>query len=81
VDHTAAQLAAVAAGAVTAGGGAAEQVCQRTGVRTLYLVRERLAAHKQDLILITTPGGSAHAVLDLVQLSHLTGPGPARAHG
>ncbi len=47
------------------------------GVRALYLVRERLAAHKQDLTLITAPGSSAHVVLDLVQLSHLTGPGPA----
>jgi serine phosphatase RsbU (regulator of sigma subunit)/anti-sigma regulatory factor (Ser/Thr protein kinase)/anti-anti-sigma regulatory factor len=40
------------------------------GVRALYLVRERLAVHKQELTLITTPGTSADIVLDLVHLSH-----------
>jgi anti-sigma regulatory factor (Ser/Thr protein kinase)/anti-anti-sigma regulatory factor len=46
------------------------------GVRALYLVRERLAAHKKDLTLITAPGSSAHVVLDLVHLSHLAGHRP-----
>jgi anti-sigma regulatory factor (Ser/Thr protein kinase) len=40
------------------------------GVRALYLVRERLAVHKQELTLITAPGTSADVVLDLVHLSH-----------
>jgi serine phosphatase RsbU (regulator of sigma subunit)/anti-sigma regulatory factor (Ser/Thr protein kinase)/anti-anti-sigma regulatory factor len=40
------------------------------GVRALYLVRERLAVHKQELTLITARGTSADVVLDLVHLSH-----------
>jgi serine phosphatase RsbU (regulator of sigma subunit)/anti-sigma regulatory factor (Ser/Thr protein kinase)/anti-anti-sigma regulatory factor len=40
------------------------------GVRALYQVKERLAAHAHDLTLITAPGSSAHVVLDLVHLSH-----------
>ncbi|MDQ2812602.1 MAG: SpoIIE family protein phosphatase [Actinomycetota bacterium] len=52
------------------------------GVRALYLVREKLLAHRQDLTLLTAPGSSPHLVLDLVHLSHvavLVRPGrPAR---
>jgi anti-sigma regulatory factor (Ser/Thr protein kinase) len=48
------------------------------GVRTLYLVRDRLAAHELDLTLITEPGSSAQLVLDLVHLSHRP---PAQALG
>jgi anti-sigma regulatory factor (Ser/Thr protein kinase)/anti-anti-sigma regulatory factor len=47
------------------------------GVRALYLVRDRLAAHELDLTLITEPGSSAQLVLDLVHLSHR----PAQALG
>jgi anti-sigma regulatory factor (Ser/Thr protein kinase)/anti-anti-sigma regulatory factor len=47
------------------------------GVRALYQVKERLAAHAQDLTLITMPGSSAHIVLDLVQLRHQGLAGPA----
>jgi serine phosphatase RsbU (regulator of sigma subunit)/anti-sigma regulatory factor (Ser/Thr protein kinase)/anti-anti-sigma regulatory factor len=43
------------------------------GVRALYLVREQLLAHHQALTLITTPGSSAHLVLDLVHLTHIGG--------
>jgi anti-anti-sigma regulatory factor len=48
------------------------------GVRALYLVKERLAVHKQELTLITAPGTSADIVLDLVHLSHRAqeDPGP-----
>jgi len=48
------------------------------GVRALYQVKERLAAHAHDLTLITAPGSSAHVVLDLVHLSHRSRHGPAR---
>ena len=41
------------------------------GVRALYVVSEQMAAHGQDLTLITAPGSAAHAVLDLVQLAHV----------
>ncbi len=41
------------------------------GVRALYLVRKQLMAHQQALTLITTPGSSTHAVLDLVRLAHV----------
>jgi hypothetical protein len=41
------------------------------GVRALYLVREKLLAHRQNLTLLTAPGSSAHVVLDLVHLSHV----------
>jgi anti-sigma regulatory factor (Ser/Thr protein kinase)/anti-anti-sigma regulatory factor len=44
------------------------------GVRVLYAVSEQMAANGQDLTLITAPGSSAHAVLDLVQLAHVAGP-------
>jgi len=44
------------------------------GVRALYQVRDLLAAHKQDLTLVTAVAGSARKVLDLVQLPHI-GPG------
>ena len=47
------------------------------GVRALYVVSEQMAAHGQDLILITAPGSAAHAVLDLVQLAHVAGPAPS----
>lgn len=41
------------------------------GVRALYLVRKQLMAHQQALTLITAPGSSTHAVLDLVRLAHV----------
>ena len=40
------------------------------GVRALYLVRDLLAAHKKDLILVAAAASSARMVLDLVQLPH-----------
>ncbi|MFY9928973.1 MAG: SpoIIE family protein phosphatase [Streptosporangiaceae bacterium] len=40
------------------------------GVSALYLVREQLAAHEQDLTLVTAPGSAAAVVLDLVRLPH-----------
>jgi serine phosphatase RsbU (regulator of sigma subunit)/anti-sigma regulatory factor (Ser/Thr protein kinase)/anti-anti-sigma regulatory factor len=43
------------------------------GVRALYAVSGQMAAHGQDLTLITTPGSAAHAVLDLVRLAHVAG--------
>jgi anti-sigma regulatory factor (Ser/Thr protein kinase)/anti-anti-sigma regulatory factor len=43
------------------------------GVQTLYAVSEQLAAHGQRLTLVTAPASAAHAVLDLVQLDHVTG--------
>jgi anti-sigma regulatory factor (Ser/Thr protein kinase)/anti-anti-sigma regulatory factor len=43
------------------------------GVRALYAVSGQMAAHGQDLTLITAPGSAAHAVLDLVQLAHVAG--------
>ncbi|HMD94246.1 MAG TPA: SpoIIE family protein phosphatase, partial [Trebonia sp.] len=41
------------------------------GVRALYAVSRQMAAHGQDLTLITAPGSAAHAVLNLVQLAHV----------
>ena len=43
------------------------------GVRALYQVRERLAAHQQDLTLVAAPGSSAGIVLELVRLPHVGG--------
>jgi serine phosphatase RsbU (regulator of sigma subunit)/anti-sigma regulatory factor (Ser/Thr protein kinase)/ABC-type transporter Mla MlaB component len=43
------------------------------GVRALYQVREQLAAHKQRLTLVATPGSSAGIVLGLVRLPHVAG--------
>ena len=40
------------------------------GVRALYAVSGQMAAHGQDLTLITAPGSAAHLVLDLVRLAH-----------
>ena len=46
------------------------------GVRALYAVSGQMAAHGQDLTLISAPGSAAHAVLDLVQLAHVAGDEP-----
>ena len=46
------------------------------GVRALYAVSGQMAAHGQDLTLITAPGSAAHAVLDLVRLAHIAGDDP-----
>jgi anti-sigma regulatory factor (Ser/Thr protein kinase)/anti-anti-sigma regulatory factor len=46
------------------------------GVRALYAVSGQMAAHGQDLTLITAPGSAAHAVLDLVRLAHVAGNEP-----
>ena len=46
------------------------------GVRALYAVSGQMAAHGQDLTLITAPGSAAHAVLDLVRLAHTAGTTP-----
>ena len=43
------------------------------GVRALYAVSRQLAAHGQDLTLVTAPGSAAHGVLNLVRLAHVTG--------
>jgi hypothetical protein len=40
------------------------------GIRALYRVREQLAAHRQDLTLITVPGSSVALILELAHLSH-----------
>ena len=45
------------------------------GVRALYAVSERLAAHGQRLTLITAPGSAAQGVLDLARLDHVTAAG------
>jgi serine phosphatase RsbU (regulator of sigma subunit)/anti-sigma regulatory factor (Ser/Thr protein kinase)/anti-anti-sigma regulatory factor len=45
------------------------------GVRALYAVSGQMAAHGQDLTLITAPGSAAHLVLDLVRLAHSPGEG------
>ena len=46
------------------------------GVRALYAVSEQMAAHAQDLTLITAPGSAVHMVLDLVRLAHVAAPAP-----
>ena len=51
------------------------------GVRALYAVSEQLAAHGQDLTLVTAPGSAAHVVLDLVRLDHVTGDERPRPRG
>ena len=43
------------------------------GVRALYAVSGQMAAHGQDLTLITAPGSAVHLVLDLVRLAHVAG--------
>ena len=43
------------------------------GVRALYAVSGQMAAHGQDLTLITAPGSAAQLVLDLVRLAHVAG--------
>jgi len=43
------------------------------GVRALYAVSGQMAAHGQDLTLITAPDSAAHLVLDLVRLAHTAG--------
>ena len=47
------------------------------GVRALYAVSAQLAAHGQDLTLVTAPGSAARGVLDLVRLGHVTEDEPA----
>jgi anti-sigma regulatory factor (Ser/Thr protein kinase)/ABC-type transporter Mla MlaB component len=46
------------------------------GVQVLFQVRDRLAAHGQELTLVTAPGGPAAAVLDLVCLPYAGGAMP-----
>ena len=41
------------------------------GVRALYAVSGQMAAHGQDLTLITAPGSAAQLVLNLVRLAHV----------
>jgi anti-anti-sigma factor len=61
-------------------GGTVPLVADLTGVtqlasaaiRVLYEVSQQLAAHGQQLTLVTTPGSVAHAVLDLARLDHVT---------
>jgi anti-sigma regulatory factor (Ser/Thr protein kinase)/anti-anti-sigma regulatory factor len=43
------------------------------GVQALYAISEQLAAHGQDLTLVTAPASGVQAVLDLVRLDHVTG--------
>ena len=43
------------------------------GVRALYQVSKQLAAHGQELTLVTAAGSAAQMVLDLVRLDHVTG--------
>jgi anti-anti-sigma factor len=42
------------------------------GVRVLYEVSEQLTVHGQELTLVTVRGSTAHLVLDLVRLDHVT---------
>jgi anti-anti-sigma factor len=42
------------------------------GVRVLYEVSEQLTAHGQELTLVTVRGSTAHLVLELVRLDHVT---------
>jgi anti-anti-sigma factor len=42
------------------------------GVRVLYEVSEQLTGHGQELTLVTVRGSTAHLVLDLVRLDHVT---------
>ena len=42
------------------------------GVRVLYEVSAQLAAHGQELTLVTVRGSAVHLVLDLVRLDHVT---------
>ncbi|MBV9208923.1 MAG: SpoIIE family protein phosphatase [Actinobacteria bacterium] len=42
------------------------------GVDALYRVKQRLAAHGQELALVTAAGSAAEMVLDLVRLGHRT---------
>ncbi len=51
------------------------------GVRALYAVSMQMAAHGQDLTLITAPGSAAHAVLNLVQLAHVAATEPPWSRG
>ena len=43
------------------------------GVRALYAISDQLAAHGQALTLVTAPASGVQAILDLVQLDHVTG--------
>jgi len=43
------------------------------GVQALYAVSEQLAAHGQELTLLTAPASAVQVVLDLVQLHHISG--------
>jgi len=43
------------------------------GVQALYAISEQLAAHGQELTLLTAPASAVQLVLDLVQLDHITG--------
>jgi serine phosphatase RsbU (regulator of sigma subunit)/anti-sigma regulatory factor (Ser/Thr protein kinase) len=47
------------------------------GVRAIYLVREQLTAHQQELTLVTAPGSSAQLVLELVRLPYAARQQPA----
>ncbi|TFV55689.1 STAS domain-containing protein [Geodermatophilus sp. DF01-2] len=40
------------------------------GVQTLHRMRDQLAAHQQELVLVAPPGSPAHAVLEIVHLPH-----------
>ena len=42
------------------------------GVRVLYEVSEQLTVHDQELTLVTVRGSTAHLVLELVRLDHVT---------
>jgi len=42
------------------------------GVRVLYEVSEQLTVHGQELTLVTVRGSTAHLVLELVRLDHVT---------
>jgi anti-anti-sigma factor len=42
------------------------------GVRVLYQVSEQLTVHGQELTLVTVRGSTAHLVLELVRLDHVT---------
>jgi anti-anti-sigma factor len=43
-----------------------------SGVRAIYQVRERLTAHKQNLTILAAANSSAHDLLDMARLPHVS---------
>ncbi len=43
-----------------------------SGIRVIYQVKERLLAHQQDLTILAAADSSAHALLDMARLPHVS---------